>query len=106
MGLDQELIARAVTATDQLGPLFLRHMAMALGVGEAKVAITMKYAVQAGYMERTGRLPQDSWSRTQKGLDTFPPNRDYVVPEEPEIELAPGVTVHVDYAPRALPPGT
>ena len=90
MGLDHDLIARAVAATDALGPLFMRHLAMGLGVGEAKVAITMKYAVQAGYMIRTGTTPQYSWTRTQKGLDTFPPGRDYVPPEIPEVELPSG----------------
>lgn len=85
-GTDTDIIAKAVAATDQLGPLFMRHLAMVCGCGEAKIAITMKYAVKFGYMELTGRLPQNSWTRTDLGLSMFPPDR-VTVPDEVTVEI-------------------
>jgi hypothetical protein len=119
MGLDYDIIAKCVTccvqrsAYDTGSPVQLTDLARFCRVGEAKIAITMKLAVDQGYMRRASRLPQDSWVPTEKGLETFPPDRAHVMPDAETITTESGNTVRGVSGseartwedPAALPPG-
>lgn len=88
LGSDQSVYAkfcdiwrnpRAVTAAGDSGPrrapetpVSLNDAAWELGMGVAKVAVTMKYGVKQGYFRvTTPRGDQAAWEPTPLGIETF-----------------------------------
>lgn len=68
----------------------LRELALAAGVGEAKVAIAMKYAVKEGYAEKSGpRSLQQTWVATPKGDAWFAQTQGAVATEQPPPFMEP-----------------
>lgn len=60
-----------------------------LGYGEAKIAITMKYAAESGYAERIKR-ERLLWKPTAKALEQFPPDVPHVLPEGNTVSVGDG----------------
>lgn len=88
MGPDDDVLRRLVEWSRPVdgvrSPMSLRRLALAAGVGEAKVAIAMKYAVKEGFAERVGdRDLQHAWVATAKA-DAWA-----ATPQEAEAELPP-----------------
>lgn len=72
-------------------PISLNDIAWELGVGASKVAITMKYAEQAGWVRRTSpRTEQAAWEPTEKALEQFPDGKPQVMPDPVSVELPGG----------------
>lgn len=95
MGRDFEAYAKMVTACLRAEkPLTIDELMIECGFATpGKPAITMKYARIDGYFDRTTRDPQDAFYPTQKGIETFPPDRPHVMPEGETVDLGGGVTV-------------
>jgi hypothetical protein len=66
------------------------QIAELLGHGEAKAAITMKYATKEGYAEVDRSQDRRRWRPTQKALEAFPPDRPHVLPEHEAVEMEHG----------------
>jgi hypothetical protein len=75
-------------------PLGLNELAWGWGpspMSEGKVAVTMKYAIKQGWVERTSsKGDQAAWRPTAKLLEQFPADEPQVMPAEVEVELPSG----------------
>lgn len=89
MGTDMDVIAKVVAAcVREERPLNVSELTTELSLATpGKAAITMKYAVKAGYMRRATRDPQDAYEPTELGLETFPPDRPHVMPDAPVVKI-------------------
>lgn len=97
---DMRLYARFVDLwREKERPLGLNELAWEWDtgpMGEAKVAVTMKYMVEQGYAERTSpRGDQGAWVPTAKAQVDFPEGQQ-VLPADPVVRLGKGVTVKPD----------
>jgi len=91
LGTDTVLVARFVdlwrrgdpnTPDSAQTPIKLNDVAWELGADVGKVAITMKYAVRRGWVQRMGpRTDQAAWQPTREGLDAFPADGAHVMPD-------------------------
>lgn len=75
-------------------PVSMNDIAWELGIGQPKVAISMKYAEKEGWVTRTSaRGDQGAWEPTEKALAQYPEDGPQVMPVEPGEQVAPGITV-------------